>query len=152
MLCWKRLFVALLSLIIVIIATNCGREEDKVAELAGFTDRQRRVLKARLSYEVKVDHWILKDDTQEIIMNLRIINNGARPHLRYLTLKLAQYGEDETSSMKESRVTLDVSKIAKGRGQDYMIKIPGAMPAVEGISLEIENLPPKELIHQYKEF
>lgn len=152
MVCWKKLFAILLSLILGVATIYCGKEKDKARELAGFNEHQREILRARLNYEVKVDNWILKEDTLEILMNLRILNNGARPRLNYLTLKLTQYGEDETTPLKESRLSLDVSKIAKGRGQTYAIKIPGAMPTVEGITLEIEHFPPKELLHQYKEF
>jgi len=152
MLCWKKLLVTFLSLILAVAAINCGKGEDKSTELAGFSEHQQNILRARLSYEAKVDHWILKEDTLEIIMNLRIINNGAQPRLNYLTLKLTQYGEDETIPLKESRWTLDVSKISKDRGQNFMIKISGALPSVEGISFEIERLPPKELLHEYKEF
>ena len=152
MVCWKKLFATFLSIILGLAAINCGKGRDKAGELGGFTEHQREILQARLNYQVKVDNWILKEDTLEILMNLRVINNGARPRLNYLTLKLTQYGEDETAPIKESRLSLDVSKIAKGRGQSYAIKIPGAMPTVDGITLEIEHLPPKELLHQYKEF
>ncbi len=152
MTCWRRFFAISLSLILGAVAIDCGKGEDKAGELAGFTEHQQKILQARLSYEVKVDHWILKEDTLEIIMNLRVINDGAKPPLQYLTLKLTQYGEDETTPLKEGRQTLDVSKIAKGRGQDFMIKIPDAMPTVEGITFEIEHYPPREILHQYKEF
>jgi len=152
MVCWKRLLVAFLSLILGVAAINCGKGEDKSDELGGFTEHQQKILRARLNYEVKVDNWILKEDTLEMIMNLRVINNGAKPRLNYLTLKLTQYGEDEKTPLEARRLTLDVSKISKGRGQSFMIKLPGAVPSVEGISLEIERLPPKELLHQYKEF
>lgn len=152
MVCWRRLLAAFLSMILVLAAINCGKGEDTSEELAGFTEHQRRILQARLNYEVKVDNWILKEDTLEMIMNLRVINNGAKPRLNYLTLKLTQYGEDEKIPLEARRLTLDVSKIAKGRGQSFMIKLPGAVPSVEGISLEIERIPPRELLHQYKEF
>ena len=152
MFCWKKLLVTFLSLILGVAAINCGKGEDKSTEIVGFSEHHQKILRARLSYEAKVDHWILKEDTLEIIMNLRIINNGAQPRLNYLTLKLTQYGEDETIPLKENRWTLDVSKISKDRGQNFMIKIPGALPSVEGISFEIERLPPKELLHEYKEF
>jgi len=152
MTCWRRFLAFSLSLILGAVAIGCGKGEDKAAELAGFTEHQQKILQARLSYEVKVDNWILKENTLDIIMNLRIINNGAKPSLQYLTLKLTQYGEDETAPLKEVRWTLDVSKIAMGRGQAFMIRIPDAVPTVEGITLEIEHFPPRELLYQYKEF
>lgn len=152
MVCGKKLLAVFLTLIIIIAAISCGNGENTSEELSGFTEHQRKIMQARLNYEVKIDNWILKEDTLEMIMNLRVINNGAKPRLNYLTLKLTQYGEDDKTPLQSRILTLDVSKIIKGRGQSFMIKLPDAVPSVEGISLEIEPIPPKELLNLYKEF
>ncbi len=127
------------------------KEKKLEGPLAQYADKDRNIITLRMDYELKLENWILKSDTNEVIMNLSIKNKAEKGHLKFLTLKFVQYDADG-NTLTESLLPIDVKSIGNGESKTLLLKYPNAMEAIEGLSVEIEPYPLKEQLKKYKEF
>jgi hypothetical protein len=127
------------------------KEKKVEGPLAQYAEKDQKIITLRMDYELKLENWILKSDTNEIIMNLSIKNKAEEEHLKFLTLKFIQYDVDG-NPLTESLLPIDVDSIENGESKTLLLKYPNAMEGIEGLSVEIEPYPLKEQLTKYKEF
>ena len=144
--------IAIYSVLIFVILSVVSCKEKKVeGPLAQYSKEQQNIIKLRLEYEIALENWILKTETNEIIMNLRIKNNAEKANLNSLTLKLVQYYK-EGEPLTEELYSVDVSTIGNRESKTLLLTHPDAVEGIEGLSVELETYPPKERLNEYKEF
>jgi hypothetical protein len=127
------------------------KEKKVEGPIAQYVEKNQNIITLRMDYELKLENWILKSDTNEIIMNLSIKNKAKKGHLNFLTVKFVQYNADG-NPLSESLLPIDVSSIANGESKTLLFKYPNAIEGIEGLSVEIEPYPLKERLKGYKEF
>jgi hypothetical protein len=146
-----RKAVLLFFLIPVIFLMTSCKEKKVEGPLAQYAEKYQHIITLRMDYELKLENWILKPDTNEIIMNLSIKNKAKKGHLNFLTIKFVQYNA-EGNPLSESLLPVNVSSIANGESKTLLLKYPDASEGIEGLSVEIEPYPLKERLKEYKEF
>ncbi|MCD6451175.1 MAG: hypothetical protein J7L64_02250 [Acidobacteria bacterium] len=144
----RAILIGLIFLVFLLPA--CSKEKRKEKNPYGYSEKELSIINTRNQFKVEVTNCIIKREEGEILLNLHIVNNS-RKKLNYLTLKLVQYDKDE-KPIAEGRITVDVSDLDPGIGKTELLKYTPADPRAIGISVEVEQLPPKEKLSQYKEF
>jgi hypothetical protein len=140
-----------ITLISVILVMASCKEKKIEGPLAQYTEKDQNIITLRMDYELKLENWILKSDTNEIIMNLSIKNKAKKGHLNFLTLKFVQYDVDG-NPLTESLLPINVDSIGNGETKTLLLKYPNAIEGIEGLSVELEPYPLKEQLKKYKEF
>ena len=109
----------------------------------GAGDPHERILKERARWKVTLVGWAQAED-DSLALNLRV-SGPVRSRLDRLTVRFLLL-DAEDIPLGEEWYTLDLSHVDRGGPRDFLVRLPPAPEAVEGIGIDLVVAPaPHEL-------